>query len=157
MSSGGECYLLPFTCSPGTISGFLLGVEVRNDSSRDQFPSVSLYSRNTGKGNNRYSLVSGSNRTISVGANMFSSRGVYEYRLSSHLNFSVNNVLCVYQPPLDQSAVQLYYSTENGNRLCPFTVVSNPQDTISINQNECQEDRSLLLLPITSEPIIIYN
>ena len=149
-----DYYLLPthkFTCS-GTISGFLLGVEVRNDSSRDQFPSVSLYSPDPGRGNEKYSPVDGSNRIISVGANMFSSSGVYEYHLSSILSFSVNNILGVYQPPLDQSAVQLYYKTESGSRLCRCTL-SNP---VRIKQDcVCQEDRSLLLLPITGEPIII--
>ena len=145
-----DYYILPthkFTC-PGTISGFLLGVEVRNDLSRDQFPSISLYSKYGG--NNNYSPVDGSNRTISFGANMFSSSGVYEYNLSSNLQFSKDDILCVYQPPLDQSAVQLYYITENGSRLCRFTMSYK----VMINQDECQEDRSLLLLPITSEPII---
>ena len=150
MSSGGECYLSPFTCS-GTISGFLLGVEARNDSSRDKFPSVSLYDRKGGSSN--YSPVDAdSNRTISVGANVFSSSGVYEYHLSSNLQFSNKDILCVYQPPLDQSAVQLYYSTESGSRLCPFTEGNNGQ--IMIDQNECQQDRSLLLLPITGKPTI---
>ena len=151
MTSGNECYLSPFTCT-GTISGFLLGVEVRNDSSRDKFPGVSLYSQKGGSKN--YSPVGGSDRTISVGPNVFSSSGVYEYRLSSNLSFNEDNILCVYQPPLDQSAVQLYYSTENGNRLCRCTV----SNQVMIDKDcDCQEDRSLLLLPITSEPIIIYN
>ena len=82
---------------------------------------------------------------------MFSFSGVYECHLSSTLNFSKDNVLCVYQPPLDQSAVKLYYSTESGSRLCRFT---ENNKKITINQNECQEDRSLLLLPITGESII---
>ena len=66
LSSGGECYLLPFTCSAGTIPGFLLGVEVRNDSSMDKFPSVSLYSRQ-GESDNYSPVDADSNRTISVG------------------------------------------------------------------------------------------
>ena len=147
-----DYYLLPnheFIC-PSTISGFLLGVEVRNDSSRDQFPSVSLYSRDPGQGNERYSPVSDSNRTISVGANVFRSSGVYEYHLSSNLQFSENYILGVYQPPLDQSAVQLYYITESGSRLCRCTV----RNSVRIRQDcVCQEDRSILLLPITGEPM----
>ena len=129
-----------------------MGVEIRNDSSRDQFPCISLYSPDPG--NDKYSPVIGSNRTISFGANMFSSSGVYEYNLSSNLNFSKDDILGVYQPPLDQSAVQLYYITESGSKFCPFT---KSNKNITINQNECQEDRSLLLLPITGEPIIKYN
>ena len=150
-------YLLPtheFICSSGTISGFLLGVEVRNDSSRDQFPSVSLYSPEPGK--EKYSPVIGSNKAISFGANMFSSSGVYEYHLLSNLNFSRDDILGVYQPPLDQSAVQLYYKTESGSRLCHCTVSNPDTEQVMIKQDcVCQEDRSLLLLPITGEPIII--
>ena len=41
-------------------------------------------------------------------------------------------------------------STENRSRLCCFTVCET--NTITINQDECQQDRSHL--PITSEPII---
>ena len=146
-----DYYLLPnhkFTCPAGTISGFLLGVEVRNDSSRDQFPSVSLYSPKKKK----YSYLEYSNRTISLGANEFSSNGVYEYHLSSNLiyNFNEDYILGVYQPPFDQSAVQLYYDTESGSKLCP--VARNAE--VMINNKDCQKNRRLLLHPITSKPIV---
>ena len=142
-------YLMPslkFSCS-GTISGFLLGVNVKIGQDRDMFPNVTLYFNERG---NMYSRVLGSSRMIQIEANVFSSSGVYEYQLSNHLNFNENDVLGIYQPPSEQSVVELFYQPSPDDI---FFTVSNPM-TIQTRGNNRLENRRVLLHPITSKLLL---
>ncbi len=106
-------YVMPslsFTCS-GTITGFLLGVKVINNgdsSSRNEYPRIILFN------------VSGSNyiltgeRDIILNANDFSTSGLFNYTLSSPIQYNSNQVLGIYQPNSGDSVVELFYQSYNG-------------------------------------------
>ena len=143
-------YVMPslkFSCS-GTISGFLLGVKIGQN--RDMFPNVTLYSLVSGS---TYSRVLGSSRMIQIEANVFSSSGVYQYQLSNHLNFSENDVLGIYQPPKDQSVVELFYEERMGNEQDHIYIVSN-ENQVTIQTNDRINNGRVLLHPITSKLLL---
>ena len=145
-------YVMPslkFSCS-GTISGFLLGVNVKIGQNRDMFPNVTLYSLVSGS---TYSRVLGSSRMIQIEANVFSSSGVYEYQLSNHLNFSENDVLGIYQPPSEQSVVELFYQPRSGNENNDIYIVSDGSGVTLISTNRIN-NRRVLLHPITSKLLL---
>ena len=140
-------YVMPgleFTCS-GTISGFLLGIDIRIGPNRDMFPNVSLYSPVMGM-NNQYSRVSESTRTIYLEASNFSRSGVYEYRLSEQMSFSMNDVLGIYQPNLDQSVVQFYYQGDQNNDHHLYRV--SGAESVTISNSDRQTRRRVLIHPI---------
>ena len=153
-------YLMPslkFSCS-GTISGFLLGVNVKIGQNRDMFPNVTLYSLvSETKQESTYSRVPGSSRMIQIEANVFSSSGVYEYQLSNHLDFSENDVLGIYQPPKDRSVVELFYQGRSNNEKDDIYIVSNEsQVTIQTTGSPSNRlnDRRFLLHPIISKLLL---
>ena len=149
-------YVMPslkFLCS-GTISGFLLGVNVKIGQNGDMFPNVTLYSLVSGS---TYSRVLGSSRMIQIEANVFSSSGVYEYQLSNHLNFSENDVLGIYQPPSEQSVVELFYQPRPDNENNDIYIVSDESEvTIQTMGNSVSrlENRRVLLHSITSKLLL---
>ena len=154
-------YVMPslkFSCS-GTISGFRLGVNVKIASeNRDMFPNVTLYSIESSMGQKiTYSRVLGSSRMIQIEANVFSSSGVYEYQLSNHLNFNKDDVLGIYQPPSDQSVVELFYQPRPVDENDDIYIVSDKSE-VTINTvgdpNSRLNDRRVLLLPITSKLLL---
>ena len=154
-------YVMPslkFSCS-GTISGFRLGVNVKIASeNRDMFPNVTLYSFESSMGQRiTYSRVLGSSRMIQLEANVFSSSGVYEYQLSNHLNFNKDNVLGIYQPPSEQSVVELFYQPRPEAENEDIFIVSNEnQVTIQTmaSDSDRKENRRVLLHPITSKLLL---
>ena len=149
-------YVMPslkFSCS-GTISGFLLGVNVKIGQNRDMFPNVTLYS--PGKGN-RYSRVLGSCRMIQLEENVFSSSGVYEYQLSNHLNFSKDDFLGIYQPPTNRSVVELFYQPRPDNENDDIYIVSDESEVTFktlVYDSSRLENRTVLLHPITSKLLL---
>ena len=153
-------YVMPslkFSCS-GTISGFLLGVNVKIGQNRDMFPNVTLYSYVSSRGQRiTYSRVLGSSRMIQIEANVFSSSGVYEYQLSNHLNFKKDDVLGIYQPSSEQSVVELFYQLRPDNENDDIYIVSDESEvTIQTvgNLNSRLENRRVLLHPITSKLLL---
>ena len=151
-------YVMPslkFSCS-GTISGFLLGVNVKIGQNRDMFPNVTLYSLvSETNQESTYSRVLGSSRMIQLEANVFSSNGVYEYQLSNHLNFSKDDVLGIYQPPSEQSVVELFYQPRSSDENDDIYIVSNEnQVTIQTMGGNRINNRRVLLHPITSKLLL---
>ena len=114
------------------------------------FPNVTLYSLVSGS---TYSRVLGSSRMIQIEANVFSSSGVYEYQLSNHLNFSENDVLGIYQPPSEQSVVELFYQPRSGNENNDIYIVSDGSGVTLISTNRIN-NRRVLLHPITSKLLL---
>ena len=150
-------YVMPglkFECGPGTISGFLLGIDIRIGPNRNMFPKVSLYRNDMG---NQYSRVPGSTRTIYLEASNFSLSGVYEYGLSDHISFSMGDVLGIYQPNLDQSVVQFYYQNYESNDHNLHIVPGNDSVTIRNNPGNIEIDKRVLIHPITGEPFVLLK
>ena len=154
-------YVMPslkFSCS-GTISGFLLGVNVKIGQNRYMFPNVNLYSFKSRTGQEiTYSRVLGSSRMrIQIEENVFSSSGVYEYQLSNHLNFKKDDVLGIYQPSSDQSVVELFYQPRPEAENEDIHTVSDGNEvkirTMSSDSNR-MENRRVLLHPITSKLLL---
>ena len=81
---------LEFTCS-GTITGFLLGVDVRTD--RDEYPTIWLWNKTD---ETTYTRVDDSSVEIILGPSNFSTDGVYQFSLSTPLQFTANQVLGIY-------------------------------------------------------------
>ena len=103
---------LEFNCS-GTITGFLLGVDVRTeDDSRDEYPTIWLWNKTN---ETTYTRVDDSSVEIILGPSNFSTDGVYQFSLSTPLQFTANQVLGIYQPGnRDDSVVRFYYQNYNG-------------------------------------------
>ena len=123
-SDSGTLYAMPsltFTC-PGQITGFLLGADVRIDSKRDAYPSVGLLNVHT-IGVTTYSIVAGSFRSINISAEDFSTVGVFQYELSSPINYIANQILGIYQPNIENSTVRLYYEDYEGQNILSIQYV----------------------------------
>ena len=151
-------YVMPslqFSCS-GTISGFLVGVNAKIASqNRDMFPNVTLYSFKSSKGQeSTYSRVLGSSRMIQLEENVFSSSGVYEYQLSNHLNFNKDDILGIYQPPSDQSVVELFYQPRPDEDIHTVSNGNEVKIQTKANDNNRKENRRVLLHPITSKLLL---
>ena len=97
---------LEFNCS-GTITGFLLGVDVRTKTnSRDEYPTIWLWNKT---GETTYTRVDNSSVEIILGPSNFSTDGVYQFSLSTPLQFTADQVLGIYQPNNTESVVRFYY------------------------------------------------
>ena len=105
---------LEFTCS-GTITGFLLGLDVRTETnSRVEYPTIWLWNKTN---ETTYTRVVGSSVEIILGPSNFSSDGVYRFSLSTPLQFTANQVLGIYQPRHGDSVVRLYRQNYNGQNI----------------------------------------
>ena len=116
-------YVMPslnFTCS-GVITGFLLGVDIRIDGNRAQFPKIRLLTV-TG---NSYSLVPGSERDIKLNAEDFSTSGLYNYTLPVPLQFNNSQILGAQQLAGSVSRVRLYRQPFNGQNIYRVTMGNN--------------------------------
>ena len=102
---------LGFNCT-GTITGFLLGVDVYSVSKhRDEYPTIWLWNKTD---ETTYTRVVNSSVEIILGPSNFSTNGVYQFSLSTPLQFTTNEVLGIYQPDDDDSGVGFYYQDHNG-------------------------------------------
>ena len=145
-------YVMPslnFTCS-GVITGFLLGVDIRIDRNRAQFPKIRLL---TVTGSSSYTLVSGSEREIILNADDFSTSGLYNYTLPVPLEFNGSQILGAQQLANSVSRVKIYYQ-------------SFEQDLIRVdrsNDNSSQFSEASdspikarpLVLPLTGKQILL--
>ena len=113
VSSYDRLYAMPnltFVCS-GNITGFLLGVNIRIDSGRDEHLRVGLLNISS---SNQYSEVDGSFRSITISADNFSTSGLIYYELSDPIKYNSNQILGVEQPATGESIVRLYYEDFHG-------------------------------------------
>ena len=114
---------LEFTCS-GTITGFLLGVDVRTN--KDQYPAIWLWNKTD---ETTYTRVDDSSVEIILGPSNFSTDGVYQFSLSTPLQFTANQVLGIYQPG-GASVVRFYYQDYNGQKIYE---ISNNDDMYTLS------------------------
>ena len=118
---GGRHSIMPsleFNCS-GTITGFLLGVDVRTANNpgmniRNEYPTIWLWNKTN---ETTYTRVVDSLVDIILGPSNFSTDGVYQFSLSTPLQFTANQVLGIYQPRHGNSVVRFYYQDYNGQNI----------------------------------------
>ena len=130
---------LQFTCS-GVITGFLLGVDIRIDGNRAQYPKIRLLTV-TG---NSYTLVSGSEREININADDFSTSGLYNYTLSETLQFNENQILGANTPSFVNDRVRLYVQSYTGQKIDSSIPFSD------------RDNSRLLLYPLTGTVLIMF-
>ena len=148
-ADSGLSLLQPFTCS-GTLTGLILGVDVRTESdTRNLYPNVFLLrQRSSGDSDvsddsddsgGSLSKVPGSQRTVRLTPTNISTSGAFDYPLDPPLNFRTYDVLAWNQPALDKSVVRMYTVK------VPFVSSSDDDDDSTGFKS------ALLLRPVTGE------
>ena len=143
---------LEFNCS-GTITGFLLGVNVRTATdSRDEYPTTIWLWNKTDE--TTYTRVIDSSVEIILGPSNFSTNGVYQFSLSTPLQFTDNQVLGIYQPIRLDSVVRFYYQEYNDQDI--YETINENEYTLG--DGNIRNNRRPLIYPETSIMIIkIFN
>ena len=137
---------LEFTCS-GTITGFLLGVDVRTETAdRVEYPTIWLWNKTNGTS---YTRVADSSVKIILGPSNFSTDGVYQFSLTTPLQFTANQVLGIYQPHEDDSVVRFYYQNYNGQDIYE----TGEDDEYTLDNGNIQTNRRPIIYPETSKQI----
>ena len=104
---------LEFTCS-GTITGFLLGVDVMTETnSGDRYPTIWLWIL-TNKTN---TYIRDKSVEVSLSPSNFSTNGVFQFNLSTPLQFTATQVLGIHQPDSRDSVVRFYYQNYSGQKI----------------------------------------
>ena len=129
---------MSFACS-GSLTGLLLGVDVRPGGGRSQYPEVQIW-RRRGGGNN-YDRQG--TQPISLAAGNFSPDGVLQYNLNSALSFLSGDVLGVWQPSSGSSVVRLFHDGLNGG---PSSIETTSNPGTSINTNGLASSTTTILI-----------
>ena len=143
-SSSDTYYVIPdltFTCS-GTITGFLLGVDVRKN--QNQYPEVFIVEHNTGMYHSEQS------ETIKLNPIDFQPDGVYNYTLPNPLPFVKDQFIGIKQTRRDASRVRFYYQTTSEQKII---TVDAPVSNFNIDTSN-HFNGTLLIHPITSKVTI---
>ena len=151
-ADSGLSILQPFTCS-GTLTGLILGVDVRTESgTRNLYPNVFLLrlrssgdsddSDDTDDSGGSLTKVSGSQRTVRLTPANISTSGAFDYPLYPPLNFRAYDVLAWNQPVLENSVVRMYTVK------VPFLSSSDDDDD---SDDSTGFISALLLHPVTGE------
>ena len=139
---------LEFNCS-GTITGFLLGVDVRTETkSGVEYPTIWLWNKTD---ETTYTRVVDSSVEIILGPSNFSTDGVYQFSLTTPLQFTANQVLGIYQSDDGDSEVRFYYQDYNGQNIYE----TFNENEYTLGDGVIQTNRRPLIYPETS--IIIIN
>ena len=134
---------LEFNCS-GTITGFLLGVDVRTGTkSGVEYPTIWLWNKTD---ETTYTRVVDSSVEIILGPSNFSTDGVYQFSLSTPLQFTTNQVLGIYQPRNSDSVVRFYYQDYNGQDIYE----SFNENEYTFDDGGIKTNRRPLIYPETS-------
>ena len=145
--------LNPFTCS-GTLTGLVLGVDVRTESdSRRLYPEISLWrpeSTDDEEENKEYEIVMGSRRTVRLSPANFSTNGAFHYVLDEPLDFRANDILAWSQPEDKRSVVRMY--TIDGSDFMLTRVIPEDLSSDDFRLKDSESSNNVLLLhPVTSE------
>ena len=134
---------LEFNCS-GTITGFLLGVNVRGNR-RDEYPTIWLWN----KTDETDTYIPDKSVHVLLGPSNFSTDGVYQFSLSTPLQFAANQVLGIYQSDDDDSVVIYYQDYEGQNIYETFN-----ENEYTLGDGAIRTNRRPLIYPETSIIII---
>ena len=145
----GKFRLVPgmsFTCN-GTITGLLLGVDIRsNADGRSKYPVVQVWRPGSGDRYNRVAM-----QQIQLAAGDFSPDGVFQYNLTTPIDFQNGDVLGVYQPSEGDSIVRLYRHSQS-NAAVSYELGENPSSSLVRLRDLSEQDEGLVILiyPITT-------
>ena len=90
---------------------FFLGVDVRTETNhRNEYPTIWLWN----KTNKTDTYIPDKSVQVLLGPSNFSTEGVFQFSLSTPLQFTGNQVLGIYQPDDDDSVVRFYNQEYNG-------------------------------------------
>ena len=137
---------LNFNCS-GNITSLLLGADVRTCNG-PEYPEVGIWRLIKTFIGNYYDRESRQEIRMSEGD--FSSNGVLQYNLTTPLSFQNGDVLGVYQPPENDSAVRMYYYDDTSAPVAEFVNNSNSGIVIPAFTPDLTSHH-LLILPITGK------
>ena len=140
---------LEFNCS-GTITGFHLDVDVRTEireetMTRIEYPTIWLWNKTN---ETTYTRVDDSSVKIILGPSNFSTDGVYQFSLSTPLQFTANQVLGIYQPRHRNSVVRFYYHDYNGQDIYEINAGVNEY---TLDNGDIQTNRRPLIYLETSK------
>ena len=145
----GKFRLVPgmsFTCN-GTITGLLLGVDISTSDGRTEYPVVQVWRPGSGDSYTRVAM-----QEIRLAAGDFSPDGVFQYNLTTPIDFQNGDVLGVYQPSEGDSIVRLYRHSQS-NAPVSYELGENPSSqSVSLMDDLSQQDEELVILiyPITT-------
>ena len=147
----GKFRLVPgmsFTCN-GTITRLLLGVDIRSDADgRSKYPVVQVWRPGSG---DRYTRVA--MQQIQLATGDFSPDGVFQYNLTTPIDFLNGDVLGVYQPSEGESIVRLYRHSQS-NAPVSYELGENPVPSslpVRLGDLSIQDEGLVILIyPITT-------
>ena len=97
-----------FTCNNAKITEFLIGVDIRTEtSSRTKYPSIEVWHMTSAGSYHNKSVP------IILSPDNFTTNGIYRYVLSEPVYVSNGDMLGVYQPKDSQSIVRFYRARAN--------------------------------------------
>ena len=134
------------TCG-GLITSLLLGVDITGGT---QYPEVQIWDK-TGNGNGNDANRQDSQQ-IRLSQGDFSPNGVFQYNLTTPLEFRSHSMFGVYQPP--QSGVRFYYHASSTQTSPSFyETMNNPSTLSGIRGKLSSTDEVILIHPITGNII----
>ena len=149
----GKFRLIPgmsFTCN-GMITGLLLGVDIRSKSNADgrtEYPVVQVWRPGSGDSYTRVAM-----QEIRLAAGDFSPDGVFQYNLTTPIDFLNGDVLGVYQPSEGESIVRLYRHSQS-NAPVSYELGENPVPSslpVRLGDLSIQDEGLVILIyPITT-------
>ena len=128
-----------FNCS-GTMTGLLLVGTIKSvtgPESKNRYPQIHIW-RHTDNGST-YTKQDMYSQEIRLTEGKFSPDGVLQYNLTTPIPFQSGDLLGVYQPPIDNSVVRLYYDDSQ--------IATN---TYQISGNVMSSSINLKDLPLTA-------
>ena len=155
ISSGGastarltnELRLIPdqnFTCN-GTITSFLLGIDIRTGETL--YPQVQIWRRTNSPSIREYMKVDFEEIRLDPGS--FSPSGVFEYPLSTPMNFQNGDILGVWQPRQRDSIVRIFYSENDNNAPSTYRLGGATNDVYNIDNGfSSTQDELILISPV---------
>ena len=151
---------LRFTCA-GNIISFFLGVDVTHGSTKRTnyntrrqtiaHPTILLWNKTD---ETTYTCVVDSSVEIILDPSNFSTDGVFQFSLSTPLEFTSNQVLGIYQPDDRDSVVRFYYQNYNGQDV--YEMHENDYEYMLYDEDK-QMNRRPLIYPETSIMLLIIN
>ena len=139
---------ITFTCN-GSITKWIVGAEA-NMGDLELFPELQIW-RNTGRSD--YTIANFS--MLSSGTPV--SNNIVEYNLSMPLEFQEGDILGVYQPRHQYSALVVYYQERDGPVNFRDKMLDSALTTVNLNSLDNRYDYPLVTVEISTGKVMPYN
>ena len=137
------------TCTAATLTGFLIGVDIRTEiNTRNKYPKVEIWYLS---GDYYYKYSPEKSFTINLSPDNFITSGLYHYKLPTGIPVNENDRLVVHQPANDTSVVRFYYrvTSSSSDLIARFNNIKNNSVKVSgSNLDVTWRYRKILLEPI---------